>query len=58
MTKEEKAKLYAPKRFALYENGHYIDEFPSHKAAKRAKYFKTKEAYADWLDLTYTIKRI
>ena len=56
MTREEKKRLYAPKRWALYENGNFIDIFESHRAAKDAKYFKTKEAHKDMLDLEYTIK--
>ena len=56
MTKEEKKELYAPKQWNLYENGKFIDSFPSHKAAKKAKYFKTKEANDNWLDLSYEIR--
>ena len=58
MTQEEKQKQFKPHSWNLYENGRYIDTLPSHAAAKRAKYFKTKEAYDDMLDLTYTIKRV
>ena len=58
MTKEEKQKQFKPQTWNLYENGQYIDTFYSHAAAKRAKYFKTKEASDDMLDLTYTIKRV
>ena len=56
MTKEEKKKLYQPKRWNLFENDNFIDSFPSHSAAKKAKHFKIKEAYDDFLDITYTIK--
>lgn len=56
MTKEEKEKQYAPKRYNLYENGIFIDSFPSHAEAKKAKHRKTVEAYEDMLDFEYTIK--
>ena len=56
MTKEEKATLYEPKSYALYENGILIDVFQSHKQAKAAKHRKMVEAYKDWLDLNYEIK--
>jgi hypothetical protein len=56
MTKEEKRKLYTPKWWNLYENGNFIDSFPSHNAAKKAKHIKIKEANDDWLDLYYEIK--
>ena len=56
MTKEEKKEKYSPKRWDLYENGKYVDTFPSHAAAKKAKHFKIKESYDDMLDLYYEIK--
>lgn len=56
MTKEEKRNIFAPKRYNLYENGEFIDSFPSHSEAKKAKYIKNRSACADMLDLTYTIK--
>ncbi len=56
MTKEEKRKAFEPKWWNLYENGEFIDSFPSHAAAKRAMHFKKMEAYDDWLDLDYEIK--
>lgn len=56
MTKEEKERAFAPKRYNLYENGEFIDSFPSHAEAKKAKHFKNAEAHDDMLDLTYTIK--
>lgn len=56
MIKEEKEKQYAPKRYNLYENGLFIDSFPSHAEAKKVKYRKTVEAHEDMLDLEYTIK--
>ena len=58
MTKEEKRKLFKPQRWNLYENGIFIDSFESHAQAKKAKYFKTKEANENWLDLEYTLKRV
>ena len=57
MTKEEKKEMFRPHKWDLYENGEYKDTFPSHAAAKKAKHFLTKEAYENWLDLTYTIKK-
>lgn len=56
MTKEEKRKAFEPKSWNLYENGEFIDSFPSHAAAKKAMHFKNKEACDDWLDLYYEIK--
>lgn len=56
MTKEEKRKAFEPKWWNLYENGEFIDSFPSHAAAKKAKHFMEVEANADWLDLSYEIK--
>ena len=41
----------------LYENGVFIDSFPSHTKAKRAMHWKIVEANADMLDLTYEIKK-
>ena len=57
MTKEDKKELYRPKRWALYCNGDFVCTYESHAAAKRAKYFKNKEADENWADETYTIKR-
>ena len=57
MSKEEKRKLFEPHLWNLYENGVYIDTLFSHKEAKRVKHKLMVEAYRDWLDLTYTIKR-
>ena len=57
MTKEEKKEMFRPHKWDLYENGEYKDTFPSHAAAKKAKHFLTKEAYENWLDLDYTIKK-
>ena len=56
MTKEEKKKMFEPKKWALYENGQFIDCFDSHAAAKKAKHFKTVEANDDYLDFYYEIK--
>lgn len=58
MTKEKKKKLYEPHWWNLYENGVFIDSFPSHSAAKKAKHRLKVEAEQDWLDLTYTLKRV
>lgn len=58
MTKEEKRESFKPHRWNLYENGHFIDSFDSHSEAKRVKHKKTVEAKRNWLDLTYTLKRI
>ena len=55
MTKQEQ---YAPKRYNLYENGIFIDSFPSHSEAKKVKHRKTVEAHKDMLDLVYTIKPV
>jgi hypothetical protein len=43
-------------RWNLYENEEFIDSFPSHAAAKKAKHFKIKESYMDCLDIHYEIK--
>ena len=56
ITKEEKTKLFAPKRYDLFENGVFVDSFPSHSEAKKAKHFKIKEANENMLDFEYTIK--
>lgn len=56
MTKEEKQEMFKPKRWALYENGEFINCFESHTAAKKAKHFKIKEANNDYLDFDYEIK--
>ena len=56
MTKEEKIEQFTPKWWNLYENGEFIDCFPSHKKAKKAKHFKIKEANDNCLDLDYEIK--
>lgn len=56
ITKEDKAKQFEPKQYALYENGNLISIYDSHKEAKKAKYFQQKEADADMLDIDYTIK--
>ena len=57
MAKEEKRELFKPHRWNLYENGILKDTFPSHAAAKKAKHFLAKQAYENWLDLDYTIKK-
>ena len=56
MTKEDKKKIFAPKPFALYENGCFITVFPSHSKAKAAKHRKIIEANQDLLDFTYELK--
>lgn len=56
MTKEEKRIQFAPKRYALYENGILVDVYDSHAAAKKAKHFYIKESYENWLDCVYEIK--
>ena len=45
-------------RWNLYENGEFIDSFPSHTKAKNAMHWKIVEAKADMLDLYYTIKKV
>ena len=56
MTKEEKQKLYEPKRWALYENGEFVTSYESHAKAKAAKHRAVIEAAQDMLDLNYEIK--
>lgn len=51
-----KAMQFAPKPYALYANGQFISSFPSHKSAKKERYFKQKEANQDMLDISYTVK--
>jgi len=51
-------ELYRPHKWNLYENGEFIEMFFSHKQAKKAKYFKTKEVYKNMLDLTYELKKV
>lgn len=41
----------------LLENGEVIKTYPSHSSAKKAMYWKNKEADEDWLDLYYEIRR-
>ncbi len=54
--KKFKSEKYKPKPYDLYENGRFIDTFPSHAAAKKKKHFLIVEAYQDMLDLDYEIK--
>ena len=54
--KQLKAKQFAAKPYALYANGEFISSFPSHKSAKKERYFKQKEANQDMLDISYTVK--
>lgn len=54
--KQIKAEQFAPKPYALYANGEFISSFPSHKSAKKERYFKQKEANQDMLDISYTVK--
>lgn len=42
----------------LYENGIFIDRFPSHTQAKNALHKLLKEAEEDMLDIDYKIKRV
>lgn len=58
MTKEEKAKLYEPKEWALYVNGQFYATYPSHAAAKKEMHFRIKESYENWDDDTYEIKPV
>lgn len=58
LTKEQKRKLFDPKKWGLYCNGDLVRICDSHSEAKKAKYFGNKEANENWLDETYTIKRI
>ena len=45
-------------RWNLYENGEFIDSFPSHTKAKNAMHWKIVEAETDMLDLHYAIKKV
>jgi len=54
--KQIKAEQFTPKPYALYANGEFISGFPSHRSAKKERYFKQKEANQDMLDISYTIK--
>ena len=45
-------------KWNLYENGEFIDSFPSHTKAKNAMHWKIVEANKDMLDLNYEIKRV
>ena len=54
--KGNKKEMFAPKPYALYENGVLVSIYDSHKAAKKARYFNQKEADADMLDVEYEIK--
>jgi len=54
--KQIKAEQFAPKPYALYANDEFISSFPSHKSAKKERYFKQKEANQDMLDISYTVK--
>lgn len=56
MTKEEKAKLYESKPYALYVNGYFYSSYSSHAAAKKALHFKKKESYDNWDDDEFEIK--
>ena len=56
MTAEQIKEMYTPHWWNLYENGEFIDSFPSHSKAKKALHFKLKEANDDMLDLYYEIK--
>ena len=42
----------------LLENGFVIERFPSRNKAKNAMHWKIKEAEADWLDLSYKIRKV
>ncbi len=55
MTKEEKARKFSPKPYALLENGYPVGTYESHKRAKAAKHKAIVEAYRNMLDLEYTI---
>jgi hypothetical protein len=54
--KQIKAEQFAPKPYALYAIDEFISSFPSHKSAKKERYFKQKEANQDMLDISYTVK--
>lgn len=54
--KRKKAEEFRPKMWALYENDRMVTLFESHRKAKDAKFFKSKEASENMLDLVYTIK--
>lgn len=56
MNKEERKRMFQPKKYSLYKNGELVDIFDSHRAAKTAKYFSKKEANDNMLDLEYEIK--
>lgn len=58
MDKKTKEKLFKPKPYALYENGRWIDTYPSHSEAKKMKHRLEVEARKDWLDLNYEIKPV
>ena len=58
LTKEDKRKMFAPKQYALFENGVLVSIYDSHKAAKKARYISQKQANAEMLDLDYVIKPV